>query len=395
MMHDARSIPALRRQTHGKAPLISMGAVAPVPDDDALAKTLVSAPVSPGWVLFLYYAVQFGKTMLWVAADLIAFYVLATVQHLPPQDIALVLMGGLGWHALSDLAVGLWLQRPRTIARDVAAIAGLAVPIACAAFVTALMVAAAKPWAALGAMMVSRSAYALFDVPHHALVGRMARRGWPAVRIVGLRNLWGQLASLALGLCLVPALGPAMTRPGLLIVLVVIALVAGMSSLPIFILVRRLWDMPEAAAASGLDTTNGRSGGGLTAVLALHLCATLLVATTSKIALAAITPGMALAALSAGRIVASIPLPTPWRERNVGTKLCGAALFLIASVIALISLPGPITAFGFGWTSGWINILTWAWLGRATNHPRAFGLAVMLSKIGLLASIFAACRLSP
>jgi hypothetical protein len=37
-------------------------------------------------------------------------------------------------------------------------------------------------------MMLSRSAYALFDVPPNALLGRMVRLGWPAVRITGLRN---------------------------------------------------------------------------------------------------------------------------------------------------------------------------------------------------------------
>lgn len=58
-----------------------------------------------------YYAVQFGKTVLWIAATLMAFYVLVNVEHVPAASLSSVLMGRLAWHAVSDLAVGQWLER--------------------------------------------------------------------------------------------------------------------------------------------------------------------------------------------------------------------------------------------------------------------------------------------
>lgn len=337
-------------------------------------------------MLACYYAVQFGKTLLWVAADLIAFYVLATVDHLPADDIALVLIGGLAWHALSDVAVGQWLEQRQGRSRSLAMIAGLSVPIASASFVVSLLLAPYQPWVALAAMMVSRSAYALFDVPHHALIGRMARRGWPTVRIVGIRNLWGQVASLVLGLGLAPALGPDMTNMTLVLTLAGIAGVSASSSMPIVLLLLRLWDGP----VDGLPIVPGSGDAPvlrIVGVLLLHLGMTLLVASTNKIALVAMVPGVALATISAGRISASIPVPARWRERRLGIKLCCSVLLLLAAIALLCLWPAPASLFAFGLASGWINILTWAWLSRATDHPRPFASAVMLTKIGLLLSI--------
>lgn len=275
-----------------------------------------------------YHTVQIGKTILWVAADLIAFYVLATIKHLPAQDIVLVLMGGLAWHAISGLAVGQWLERRGGNGHGIAIVAGAAAPIACAAFVTSLLLADGHPWTALAAMMVSRSAYALFSTgpdPTHGAAGtaNRAHRRNP--------HLWGQIVSLLLGLGLAPWLEPA--------------------------------------------TTNGAL-----AVLLLHFCATLMVATTNKVSLALIAPGAALATLSAGRILASIPMPARWREQHAGRKLVGSTLILLAAILLLPARPGPVTLFALGLASGWINIMTWVWLGHATDHPRPFGLAAMIDR---------------
>jgi len=71
----------------------------------------IAAPQDYRWIRACYYSVQFGKTLLWVAADLVAFYALVLIDRLPPLDVSLVLMGGLAWHALSDVAVGRVLDR--------------------------------------------------------------------------------------------------------------------------------------------------------------------------------------------------------------------------------------------------------------------------------------------
>jgi hypothetical protein len=44
--------------------------------------------------------------MLWVPADLIAYYVLDMVKGIEVREIAFVLMGALTWHAMSDAVVG-------------------------------------------------------------------------------------------------------------------------------------------------------------------------------------------------------------------------------------------------------------------------------------------------
>ncbi len=334
----------------------------------------------------LYCAVQFGKTLLWVAADLVAFYVLGVVEHVPASEVAMILMGSLAWHAVSDVLVGHWLERRTGDCRSLALVTGAAVPLASVAFVLALLMAASWPWAALAMMMACRTAYSLFDVPHLALIGRMARLGYPVVRIVGIRNLWGQLASLALGLGLAPTLGPIMTAGGLGSVLVGIAIASAILSAPIALLVYRLWDEPAHARETASSSLH-RRGPAILMVLVVHLVATATVATASKLALGTIAPGWALATMSAGRILASVPLPARWRERHLDGQLIVSAFILATAVIGLWAWPGLGSVLAFGLASGWINILTWAWLGQATDHPRTFGLATMLTKVGLLASI--------
>lgn len=349
-------------------------------------------PMPKAGTTALYCAVQFGKTLLWVAADLVAFYVLGVVEHVPTGNVAMILTGSLAWHALSDALVGHWLERRSGSRRNLALITGTAVPFASVAFVLALLMAAHWPWAALAMMMACRTAYSLYDVPHLALIGRMARLGYPVVRIVGIRNLWGQLASLALGLSLLSTLGPVMTAGGLGFVLVGIATASAILSAPIALLVYRLWDQPSPAGKTASASLH-RAGLAILAVLAVHLAATATVATAGKLALGTIAPGLALAMLSAGRILASVPLPARWRERHLDRQLVGSALILAAATVGLWTWPNAGSVLAFGLASGWINILTWAWLGQATDHPRTFGMATMLTKIGLMASIPAAAML--
>lgn len=107
-----------------------------------------------------------------------------------------------------------------------------------------LLWVADRPWAALVMMMACRTAHSLFDVPHQALIGRMAWRGYLIVRIVGVRNLCEQMASLVLGLGLAPTLGPIVTAGGLGFVLVGIATASAILAAPIALLIHRLGDEP-------------------------------------------------------------------------------------------------------------------------------------------------------
>lgn len=68
-------------------------------------------------------------------------------------------------------------------------------------------------------------------------------------------------------------------------------------------------------------------------MLAVHLVAT--VATASKLAFGTGAPGVALATLSAGRILASVPLPSSWREHHPDGQLMVSGLVLTAAVIGL------------------------------------------------------------
>ncbi len=108
----------------------------------------------------LYYGVHAGKTLLWVAAALIAFHALANIDEIAPVDLTLVLAGGLVWHAFSDAMVGRYLTRTSSNTTHLAMVTRVAVPLCAASFAASILLARHHAGMALGCMMLSRSAYA-------------------------------------------------------------------------------------------------------------------------------------------------------------------------------------------------------------------------------------------
>ncbi len=114
----------------------------------------------------IYFTTHFGKSLLWVVADLLALYALTSVQHLRPDVGGWIFLVSLCWHALCDVVVGLWVDRRRANGRDMAAIVSLSSLTAPLAFVAALLAAPLGAAAGLVATLVFRLAYARYDVPY-------------------------------------------------------------------------------------------------------------------------------------------------------------------------------------------------------------------------------------
>ncbi|MDY7526191.1 hypothetical protein [Sphingomonas sp. 10B4] len=340
----------------------------------------------------LYYSVQVGKTLLWVAADLIAFYILVVVDKLSAGTVTFVLVGGLAWHAISDLAVGILLRNNRIEARRLAIIAGFAIPVAAASFVASIVTAPLNAWLALGFMMLFRSTYALFDIPHHALLGRMSVLGFDAAHLVSIRNLWGQIASVVLALSIQPWLGATASRTVVVLMLAAVASVATLLSVPIVVLLRQLWDRHERIDGNTPITALPGSALSIAILLIANLLVTVVVSTATKtivgnVQLAIATPGIALAALTIGKLVSCIPLPQTATRDRIGTTFFAGIVALGMSVALVIYQPSFFAFAAFGLASGWVNILTWSWISQVTLRAETFAVATMTTKLGLIVSV--------
>ena len=347
----------------------------------------------------LYYSVQVGKTLLWVAADLIVFYILAIIDRLSPETVSIVLVGGLAWHAISDLAVGLMLRHERLSARQLSIVAGLAVPICAASFVISVLSAPSSTWMALAFMMLFRSTYALFDIPHHALLGRMSGLGFDTGRLVSMRNLWGQIASVALALSMGPRLNAHASQFVVLMLLIILASSAAVLSLPIVILVRQLWNRSDRfTKGRAVQPPSGNNRRSIGFVLIANLAVTVVVATASKaiignVPVAIATPGAALAALTIGKLLSCIPLPEVATRWRIETAFVAGLITLVLFVVVVIYRPSDASFACFGLASGWVNILTWTWISQITKRADTFAFATITTKIGMMVSIPAAAMM--
>lgn len=165
---------------------------------------------------------HFGRTIVWVTADVYAFYTLTMVAGLPASVAGPIFLATMLFSAACDLAVGRALDRkavPRTGLLISAAI------VSSASFAASLVLA--SPGAAVLSALLFRLAYAIYDVPHNALLQRLSTAATPAVSVSVVRFLTGGAASF-----LVAGLASVLVREkgdGLPTLALIVAVVGGVT----------------------------------------------------------------------------------------------------------------------------------------------------------------------
>lgn len=188
--------------------------------------TRADRPALPAFV-----ATHFGKSLLWTAGDAFALYTMIVVLKLPAAVAGMLFLAGSIWNAGLDAIWGLALARSQTLRRHVAAIGSVAAGVACASFI-ALPLAPRGATVTAGLFLVLfRTAFALFDVPHNAVTTRFAQIHGH-LRIMRLRTLASAGAGLLVALAAIPLLmaGSGALSPAALAAL---GLVAGVLLLPL------------------------------------------------------------------------------------------------------------------------------------------------------------------
>ncbi|MFZ5748776.1 MAG: MFS transporter [Pseudomonadota bacterium] len=158
-----------------------------------------------------YGGSHFGKALLWSAAEIFSLYYLTDVLRLDPGVAGSVFLALLLWSAACDLVVGWAIDIAPPTPTRLAMLFRIGAPIAALSFVASFSVPAEGGPALLWVTLTSalfRAGFSVLDVPHNALIGRLAATGGDGELLAGIRLITGAAAMLAVGAGAAPLLTP-------------------------------------------------------------------------------------------------------------------------------------------------------------------------------------------
>lgn len=345
-----------------------------------------------------------AKNLLWAGEDAFAFYVLVMVLKLDPVLAGGLFLAGAAWNAVLDFVWGAVLAQRPELARRLPVIAAVAVPVACLSFALLPFAGVGHAGLAFALMLVFRTSFALFDVPHNGLSMPLVLH-YGHLRTMRLRSLaagGGALVVAALALPLMLAGWSGL--PAMLFVFLAGAGLIGLAPLPGML--ARLWQ--TRTEQPGVEL----SGVARVAACVLPFC---LAQMLGAGALGAIGKGLLHLKVTTQWVLASAPLAIglariavipAWNAlaRRWGVMQgLAAAYSCIGVVILLLPLAvdagpvGGLLAFSlFGALVGGIALLAWSAFSQIIAHEPAirgtgdtslaYGLFTATSKVGLGAS---------
>lgn len=323
-----------------------------------------------------YCAAHVGKSLLWVAADLVTIHCLVTLAAFDPQTAGGMFIAGMTANAVADVAIGRCIDRhPDHVAR----IAAVGLFAAAIAFPFTMIATPYGPGALLAATLIFRIAYAAYDVPHNALLSKLASTHGIAMQMSRFRTFGTGMASLLVGggLYLV-------SDPGSLIVLLlsisVAAVTLGGCVLPLLrddrFRIDREDDAKDGAfpMAFLLAGIIGIVGMGVLAKAQFHL----------PIEETPHDAGEIIVLLTVGRTLAGL---LPLRSIGAGSGMAMmAGAYGLAGIAILPMVAGPggsVGPFILGLVMGATNMVMWAMLPFVLRNAGAYGLYTMSIKIAL------------
>ncbi|MFZ4748373.1 MAG: MFS transporter [Sphingomonas sp.] len=339
-------------------------------------------PSSPGWARATGYASgNFGKNILWSAADLTLFFLLTDVLDVAPATAGFLLLGSLCVNAVLDPIMGALADRLRSPFGRNGTLILIGSPICAMAF------ALLYGLPALGVRSVAivtlviftfRFGYAVIDAPHNALLASMGGDARQRGVLSGLRFFFSSLATLAI-IGVVPSIAAARDSGNAEALAWAALIVAALSALAMIVAAwsARPWDKPGPKWRIETKGWKLRSQGLVSAeifeVLGLILIANTGVPIFAKMILyhanyivgdAARSEQM-LVAMVLGQIVGIAPWTIIVRRISPFMTLALAFLGVLLASIAMFAA-GGITATGdmaiacaFGLSAGGVYTLIW------------------------------------
>lgn len=352
-----------------------------------------------------YALSHLGKSLLWTGGDALTLFLLVRYIGMAPVTAGGLFMILLLWNALCDVGVGRWLDHRGARGRPLLPILAMAVPVACLAFPFSLVAPGGAIWV-LGCGLVFRTAFAVFDVPHNALLVRLADTPANGVRLAQLRSLGSGVAAILIGLLAIPMLAATPpSKPVLGAILLGLAVVSGGLMIP-YLALAAGFDRTPVVASPAASRLRPPPTGALTALFVASSIGMVAMGAISKVVphldlSSTRWAGAALLILMIGR-VSAVVIAGPFvarlgARRALVAAYAGTAAFILALPAALAVGGGAalVWIWLIGTAIGMIAVVSWIQLPAlaraapvAAESDRAllFGLFTMTSKIALGAS---------
>ncbi|WP_242098691.1 hypothetical protein [Sphingomonas sp. CROZ-RG-20F-R02-07] len=332
--------------------------------------------LAPRTIHAAYYAAHIGKSLLWTASDLVTIYALVTLFGVDPALAGWLFLGGLAVNAFADLFVGDWLDRHP---RQTRAVAGIGLAGTAMVFPLTILTAPSGSAALIAATLAFRLCYAAYDVPHNAMLTRLAATAaGAATRLSRGRTVGTGIAAGAVGLAL-SRWRDALSLPVMLWLLAGAALILGSALLPLLPRAAALRAAATSPIGPGLPT--GFLVGSLIGIVALSALTKAMLQLPPAIA----NPGAGTTVLllTGGRMLAAL-VPFGVRDARRGLTLL-ASLYLIAIPIMaqLLRLEGWPMILAIGLLLGSTNLVDWTLLPLLARGARSYGFYTMAAKLAL------------
>jgi len=343
-----------------------------------------------------------GKSLLWAGSDALTIFLLISRGGMAPALAGSLFMVMLIWNAICDLLVGRWHDRRRASGRSALPIIAAAILVACICFPASLLAPKGDIVWILASGLLFRTAFAIFDVPHNALIAELGRTPDQGMRLAQYRTVGSGLASIVIGLIAMPMLGVG--EPGRMMLVTMLsglALASALLMIPYLRLARGVSRV--AAPVRATNAITARFPGKPEGLKAFFLSSAI-----GMVALGAISKapphldlistqgaGAALLILMCGRF-ASVAIAGPLVSRLGAHRMLVVSYLAMAGLIfglaPIASLGGPALLLWIGLLGvaiGMIAVISWVRLpelARALSEQTrtaAFGAYTMISKFAL------------
>lgn len=147
-----------------------------------------------------YASGNFGKSLMWTSLDYLLLFYLTEVAGIPVGWAGAIILLSLLWDAAINPLIGYWIDRRASVGQDYRPFLRWA-PVASGIGFVALFWLPSDQTAInaaylFAAMLGFRTAYALLDVPHNALLAHMPVTSAMRMRLAGMRFFFSSLGGL-------------------------------------------------------------------------------------------------------------------------------------------------------------------------------------------------------
>lgn len=157
-----------------------------------------------------YASGNLGKSLLWTSLELLLLFYLTEIGGIHPVFAGLAILVSLVWDGLINPVIGYWLDRRSAKGKDYRPLLFWGPPFAailfCAILLVPLVSSHLRGFALVLVLLLFRTAYAVLDVPHNALLAQMVLTKTVRTRLAATRFFFSSIGGLTISLLVAPVI---------------------------------------------------------------------------------------------------------------------------------------------------------------------------------------------